>query len=271
MAVDELLLERVATQAPVLRLYGWQPPAISVGYNQSAAAELDLDKCRQDGIDVVVRPSGGRAVLHWNELTYSLAWADDEPALVGGISASSQTVGNCLVAGLQLYGLDAELHPGDRARATPTRTPRDAGAGGHSIPKAPCFASTSRWEVTCGGKKLIGSAQRRTRGGALQHGSLLLGPEHLRLSEWSCFGAELEGTSTCLSRWTTPVDEVRLTECLVEGFSQTLGVRLRRTTMSAEETATAARRASRFAAGTPSGREGDTAGGRVREAMASES
>ena len=247
MAVDELLLERVATRAPVLRLYGWRPPAVSIGYNQSAATELDLERCRREGIDVVARPSGGRAVLHWNELTYSLLWAEDEPTLAGDVTASCRTIGECLVAGLRLFGVEAELEQGDRARAVSgARKP-----GSTPVSKGPCFASASRWEVTCGGKKLIGSAQRRTRGGALQHGSLLLGPEHLYLAALARAGGELGRTSTHLAEWVTPIDMARLTDCVVEGFSRTLGVSMRCAPLTAEEDATAAQRTQRFAAMPP--------------------
>lgn len=244
MAVDGLLLERVAgsDSSPVLRFYAWHPPAVSIGYNQSALKELDLAKCKHQRIDVVTRPSGGRSVLHWNELTYSLLWPDDEPVLAGGISASSHRIGQSLVEGLGLFGVAAELEPGARTRG-----------GSASSAKGPCFASTSRWEVKCGGKKLVGSAQRRIRGGVLQHGSLLLGPEHERLAELMQTSHVLPHTSTHLSRWIDDIDLVRLKECLVEGFERILGVQLQPADLSYEETATAAKRAHRFSVGPPFG------------------
>jgi lipoate-protein ligase A len=256
MAVDGLLLERVAGSghSPVLRFYAWHPPAVSIGYNQSALNALDLAKCRHQRIDVVTRPSGGRAVLHWNELTYSLLWPDDEPVLAGGISASSRRIGQSLVEGLRLFGVAAELEPGARTRG---------GSAVASSAKGPCFASTSRWEVKCGGKKLVGSAQRRIRGGVLQHGSLLLGPEHERLAELMQTRHVLPRTSTHLSRWIDDIDLARLRECLVEGFERTLGVRLEPDDLSYEETATAAKRAHRFSVEPPL-RASDRRRGRFR-------
>jgi len=241
MAVDDLLLEQVAQTAgtPVLRFYGWAPPAVSIGYNQSAAGELDLARCQREGIDVVTRPSGGRAVLHWNELTYSLLWPDNEPALAGGVSASCQRVGQSLALGLRLFGVGAELEPGDVKKRM------------GSFPEAArglCFASTSRWEVKCGGKKLVGSAQRRVRGGALQHGSLLLGPEHEHLSQLMCTGNALPRTSTHLGHWVKDIEPVRLRECLVAGFEQTLGVHFEQGGLSSWEATAAAKRVDRFAA-----------------------
>jgi lipoate-protein ligase A len=243
MAIDGLLLERTATsESPVLRFYTWDPPAVSIGYNQTAATALDLVKCRQHGIDVVTRPSGGRAVLHWNELTYSLLWPENEP-FAGGVSESCRRIGQCLVEGLRQFGVDAVLEPGDR----PGSPPRASTAA-----RQPCFASTSRWEVKCGGKKLIGSAQRRTRGGVLQHGSLLLGPEHLRLSELMRGGSTaLPRTSTYLGHWVEQIDTGALTDCLVEGFVRTMGVSMEKTTLSSEETATARERAVPFSAVSP--------------------
>ncbi len=258
MAVDGMLLERVAESGnpPVLRFYAWHPPAVSIGYNQSAPTELDLARCRQEGIDVVTRPSGGRAVLHWNELTYSLSWSDDEPALAGGVSASSRRVGQSLVDGLRSFGVAAELEPGESTRG---------GSSVVSSSKGPCFASTSRWEVKCGGKKLVGSAQRRIRGGVLQHGSVLLGPEHERLSELMHTGHALPQTSTHLSRWVDDIDLARLSASLVEGFERTLGVRLEPADLSCQETATAAERAHRFSVVPPFGQ---AAAGAVAETAA---
>ena len=264
MAIDGLLLERIAThESPVLRFYTWHPPAVSIGYNQSAATALDLVKCRQQGIDVVTRPSGGRAVLHWNELTYSLLWPENEP-FAGGVSESCRRIGQCLVEGLRLFGVDAEIESGDRPRSPSRGRPRSPSRDRPRSPsrdrprspsrasatsRQPCFASTSRWEVKCGGKKLIGSAQRRTRGGVLQHGSLLLGPEHLRLAELMRDGSTaLPRTSTYLGHWVEDIDTGGLTDCLVEGFVRTMGVSMERTRLSSEETATAVERANRFSA-----------------------
>ena len=90
MAVDETIMESVGEgmAAPTLRFYGWHPPCISIGYAQRLEKEIDLEKCREDGIQWVRRPTGGRAILHTDELTYSLALAADDPRVRGGVMES---------------------------------------------------------------------------------------------------------------------------------------------------------------------------------------
>ena len=226
MAVDEVLLEGVAAGEPVLRIFGWAPPALSFGYGQQPWREVDLDKCSAAGIEVVRRLTGGRAVLHWEELTYSVICREDDPHGGGPISQTYRRIGECLVEGLKRFGVEAAL---ERARPRPLR-PRELGM------TYPCFSSLSRWEVKCGGRKLIGSAQRRVRGAVLQHGSVLIGPQHHQLLKLLPAGApaarleaarRLEEGSTCLRECVGgPVDFDRLAQCLAEGFGHCLGVRM---------------------------------------------
>ena len=174
MQADAVLLGAVAAgrSPPVLRLYRWEPPAISLGHNQDPRRELDLKRVRSAGIDVVSRLTGGRAVLHWEELTYSVICREGCGRLGASPGAAYREIGRALAAGLRAFGAPVDLHR------------REAGQGGRSAPEAPkppCFASTSKWEVTCRGRKLVGSAQRRIRGAILQHGSILTGPRHLLL------------------------------------------------------------------------------------------
>jgi lipoate-protein ligase A len=173
MAVDETLLAHPGPR-PVLRLYSWDPPAISLGHAQDPSREVDVEKCRVAGLDLVRRPTGGRAVLHWDELTYSIICRQDDAALGGCTEDTYCRIGHCLVEGLRGLGVAAEL---ERTRPRPV-SPRSAGIA------APCFSSTARWEVKYKGRKLVGSAQRRTRGAILQHGSLPLGAHYRRLPEF---------------------------------------------------------------------------------------
>ena len=240
MAVDEVLLEGAVTGEPVLRTYGWEPPAISFGYGQQPWREVDLDKCRAAGIEVVRRLTGGRAVLHWEELTYSVICREDDPQCGGPISHTYHRIGEALVHGLRLFGVEAVL---ERARPRALR-PREAGVS------EPCFASLARWEVKCGGRKLIGSAQRRVRGALLQHGSLLIGSQHRRLLELLPAGGAEGGTaaasrlqegSTCLQEWVSgPVEVERLVRCLAEGFGRCLGVEMQPGALSPAEEGRAA-------------------------------
>ena len=224
MAVDEALLQEMASggKTPVFRVFGWKPPALSLGYGQKFHKEVDLEKCRRTGIDVVRRPTGGRAVLHWEELTYSVICAEDDPVLGGNVSDTYRLIAQCLVAGLQLFGVEAEL---ERSGSRPVR-PRG------KSPTTPCFSSLSRWEVKCGGRKLIGSAQRRVKGAILQHGSLLIGEHHKKLPDLlppamdplrDTLVRHLDNGSTHLGACTSrPIDFAELTDCLAAGFSRGL-------------------------------------------------
>jgi lipoyl(octanoyl) transferase len=170
MATDEQLVRSVAVgdSPPTVRLFGWEPTAISFGYAQKIAREVDVAKTEERGIDIVRRPTGGRAVLHWNELTYSVICPSDHSELGGNISEVYRAISQCLVNGLTQLGIDAQLEPGK----APVPPPR-----GKDV-TSPCFSSTSQYEITLEGRKLVGSAQRRMGNIVLQHGSLLIGPEH---------------------------------------------------------------------------------------------
>ena len=233
MAVDEVLLEAAAAGAPpAVRVYGWQPPAVTLGYGQRAGRELDLAACRAAGIDVVRRVTGGRAVLHWNELTYSVICHEEEGRLAGTIEESHRRIAECLAAGMRALGVEVELERGSRRR----RASPGEGAMHH-----PCFASTARWEVVAGGRKLIGSAQRRVRGALLQHGSVLMGPEHRVLVGLLAGPAppgsvDLAASSTylseCLGR---QVSYGEIAACVADGFRRQLAVDLRPSELSIVE------------------------------------
>ena len=229
MGVDQVLAADAA-QGPVLRFYGWNPPAISCGWNQQPEREADVEACRELGIDVVRRPTGGRAVLHWEELTYSVACTADVLVAGGGIEATHRKIGACLAEGLRLFGAPVELERAGRC-------------GGVSR-SGPCFGSTARWELKCQQRKLVGSAQRRYGRRLLQHGSILLGRSHerlpqlLRLDEdvrqrWT---RQVRAHSTdlhaCMGR---PIDQAALVDCLVEGFRRQLGAIMRWSALVADE------------------------------------
>jgi lipoyl(octanoyl) transferase len=159
MAVDAALMESVRAGAPpVLRVYRWDPPCLSLGRNQPARGFYDLDAIRVRGLGLVRRPTGGRAVLHHRELTYSVVLPD---RMLGGPRASYAVINRALAHGLRRLGVPAELQARGAARA--------------AVPSlAPCFREPAAGEVVLGGRKLVGSAQFREKGVVLQHGSLLL-------------------------------------------------------------------------------------------------
>lgn len=159
MAVDETLAESVrAGGLPVLRFYRWSPACLSLGRNQPAYGQYDLEQIRARALSVVRRPTGGRAVLHDRELTYAVVLpADHFPSPRAAYAA----INRGLVAGLRRLGVPSALQPRTRGRApTPSLDP--------------CFKDPTEGEVTAAGRKLLGSAQRRDRGVLLQHGSLPL-------------------------------------------------------------------------------------------------
>src|SRR5688572_13303837 len=169
MALDEAILAEVERGAspPTVRIYGWTPACISLGHSQKADRELDLETVRARGYDVVVRPTGGRAVLHIDELTYSVIapygaapWCATQPS-------SYRMISQAVAQALDHHGFGLTLD-----RGYPVERPSGSRA------MTPCFSSTARSEVVHGDRKVVGSAQRRFRGAFLQHGSILVSEAH---------------------------------------------------------------------------------------------
>jgi lipoate-protein ligase A len=163
MAIDEaIFLETVKTKKlPTIRFYGWQPAAVSIGYFQDPAKEVNIEKCLAEGVDIVRRPSGGKAVFHYDEITYSIISSSREKKFPSDILGTYKIIGNCLVSGLNCIGINARLSETGRA---------DDNYGLQSC----CFSAPSRNELLVAGRKICGSAQMRTGGGFLQHGSILI-------------------------------------------------------------------------------------------------
>jgi lipoate-protein ligase A len=170
MAIDEAIMLSVAKNQspPTLRFYRWEPPCVSVGYSQSIRHEIDLERCRERGYTWVRRPTGGRALLHIDELTYSVVAPQEEPRVAGDIITSYRGLSLGLVEGLRT------LH-GGVVQADRIETGKEAEKS------AACFDLPSHYEVTAYGKKLIGSAQVRKNGVVLQHGALPLEGDVSRL------------------------------------------------------------------------------------------
>ncbi|HSR48456.1 MAG TPA: lipoate--protein ligase family protein [Anaerolineales bacterium] len=162
MAIDEAVLQAVGEggSPPTLRLYAWQPACLSLGYSQQAAV-VDQTVLADQGWGLVRRPTGGRALLHADELTYAIIGPIDHPALAGGVLDSYRRLSAGLVAALDRLGARADpptggtLSPEERANPV-------------------CFEVPSAYEITIGGRKLVGSAQLRRVRAVLQHGSLPL-------------------------------------------------------------------------------------------------
>jgi lipoate-protein ligase A len=216
MARDRRLLDELVAGArpATLRFYLWNPPCISLGLGQREDI-LDVDKVVSAGLDVVKRPTGGQALLHDRELTYSIVASQEDPVVGGTLMRTYHAITAAFLSGLATLGVTGEGAP---------CAPRPA-AGLSSV----CFASASAEEVLVGGRKLLASAQWRSRGAFLQHGSLLLEDRQRDLPGLmrDPSAQALEPISTSLDQLLAsvpPVDE--LARVLATGFEEALGVRL---------------------------------------------
>ena len=224
MAVDTVLLESVRGGGqPVLRFYRWWPPCISLGRNQPAKGQYDLAEAERRGIEFVRRATGGRAVYHHHEVTYSVALGDRQ---LGGPRRTYETIHKALLAGLRLLGAPIELVT-DIGHALRPST-------------VPCFHELDGGAIVAGRRKLVGSAQLREGGVILQHGSLLLTGDQsptvqlLRI-KWKDDTADrpaaLDELLPRIPTWGELVDS------LASGFERLLGIQLIESTLTPEEKA----------------------------------
>jgi len=212
MAIDEHLLNSLKNEPQTfLRFYRWERPTASLGCSQKAENALDIEFCRANGIDIVRRMTGGKMVLHHQEITYSITSSDEEifTATLGG---SYRLIARALRQGLEIMGLATTLAP----KAPPS----------YVRGNLPCFSHPAQDEVEVDGKKLIGSAQKRTAKKFLQHGSLPLCHDEGLLKSVSSLKAgsgEIRMTSLgqALGR---EVDFPWVAGCLVAGFADFFGV-----------------------------------------------
>jgi len=224
MAVDEAILE-FATRGevlPTLRLFAWQPACLSLGYAQSAA-DADRIRLARHGWDLVRRPTGGKAILHTDELTYSVTGPQTEPRLEGSVLESYRRLSAALVEALHLLGISAQ-------------TQTEVLSTGNE-PKGPvCFEVPSNYEITVNGKKIIGSAQARRRAGVLQHGALPLYGDLTRITAVLAFSDE-SSRAIAAERLTTrattaedvlgyPLDWNTAAQAFVSGFEKILDLTL---------------------------------------------
>lgn len=158
MALDEAMSERARDSGAVLtRVYGWTRPTLSLGRHQRAAGLYDVEEARHRGVDIVRRPTGGRAVLHWREITYAVAAPENA---LGTLRQAYGAMNDALVLALRALGVDARV-------ANPDARPPRPGPGA-------CFEDPVAGEIVASGRKLVGSAQHRADGALLQHGSILI-------------------------------------------------------------------------------------------------
>lgn len=226
MAMDEMLFIRCQEKRnfpPTLRIYDWSEPAVSLGYFQQINQAINVQKARQDGLKIVRRITGGRAVLHFGELTYAVvANSSGNPELGTDLLSTYRQISLALTRGLEKLGIRAEYKRG-----------RTAGRTSRLSYHHPCFESISSYELTANGRKLVGSAQRRSQGCFLQHGSIprdksewkiesYLPPEPREVATDQHSWDEKSTSLSALTGRKVELDELK--KSLKEGFADYFGI-----------------------------------------------
>lgn len=221
MAVDEAILEHIGRGGvpATLRLYAWSPACLSLGHAQPFA-DVDRARLKERGWEVVRRATGGRAILHTDELTYSVTGSADEPVLAGGVLESYNRLAGALLLAVKNLELPVEMKEGKADSST--------------APNPVCFEVPSTYEITVGGKKLIGSAQARKKEGVLQHGSLPLTGDLTRICQALTFESDAvraNAAQRLLARATTVESALgravtwdESAEAFIHAFEEQLGI-----------------------------------------------
>ena len=232
MAIDEALFRCFdpAVSRPVLRLYGWQPPALSLGRFQKAGDDLDLARCRADNLTIVRRITGGGAIWHADELTYSLVCAPSQIPPAASVKDSFRVLTAFLLGFYRALGLQAD-YAVDLAPA-----------GSRLGQRTPlCFAGQESYDIMLQGRKIGGNAQRRSREVIFQHGSIPLqnrvgqGVQYLKIRPQG-----LEQATTCLGDEGIAVGDEQLKQILVQQFAAQLGAVLQPAGLTGQEQAVSA-------------------------------
>lgn len=222
MAVDEALLESISSheQPPTLRLYDWQPNTLSLGHAQPAV-DVNLKALQTHGWDLVRRPTGGRAILHADELTYSVTAPIENSILRGNVIESYRRISTALVEALRLVGLCVDSKP---KKSEETHLSKDP----------VCFQFPSDYEITYLDKKVIGSAQARKKGGILQHGSIPMHGDIARIIEILDYPNKkdeilarknlIERASTIEMSLGMRVSWFDMANAMIRGFEEKLGI-----------------------------------------------
>lgn len=239
MAVDESILEHIQRDEtkPTLRLYSWDPPCLSLGHAQSFK-DVDMVRLKQRGWEVVRRLTGGRAILHTDELTYSIVGREQEPVLAGGVLESYNRIAQALLKAVNDLGIPARARSlGAEIKAGKTDSTPE--------PNPICFEIPSSYEITVHDKKLIGSAQARKKEGVLQHGSLPLNGDLARICDALVFQDEaareeakqrlLQRAATVESALERRIDWQTAAQAFIHAFETQLGIRLEAEELSPAE------------------------------------
>jgi lipoate-protein ligase A len=235
MAIDEaVLLETIHhNKPPTLRFYGWSRPSVSIGYFQELPKEINYERCRLSDVRVVRRITGGKAVYHRDEVTYSIAAASSTDLFPDDVAGTYQIISLCLMRGLASLGIHANL-----AEAAFFRTDKKP------APDTCCFSAPAGNELMVAGRKICGSAQTRIRGGFLQHGSMLMTFDPVQSATMilssdgpECY-AKLKNSITAVNELLPlPVSAETLCSALKKGFVDELGIDMTEGTLTPSEKA----------------------------------
>ena len=233
MAVDEAILESasVKLQLPTLRFYDWFPYTLSLGHAQPVS-DVDLDALNAHQWTLVRRPTGGRAILHADELTYSVCVPVDDSTVSGNVLDSYQKISKALLKALKIIGIDADSKP---------KNPADSQLSHDPV----CFQFPSDYEITFQTKKIIGSAQARKKNGILQHGAVPLFGDITRIIDVLSFSDDItkqNAKNRLIDRATTISDSLckdiswfDLAEAIRSGFKEELSINLVGGSLSKQE------------------------------------
>jgi len=233
MALDEAILEHIGRGEALstLRLYAWDPACLSLGHAQPFA-DVDVRRLQERGWEVVRRLTGGRAILHTDEITYSVIAPNDDPRLAGSVLESYNRLAQALLLAVQQLNIPVEME---------AKVAQDAILRSNPV----CFEVPSAYEITVDGKKLIGSAQARKKEGVLQHGSLPLTGDLSRICQVLVFeneSARAEASRRLLARAATvesalggAISWETAAESFIRAFERQLGLSLKRGDLSASE------------------------------------
>ncbi|RKD25535.1 octanoyltransferase [Ammoniphilus oxalaticus] len=238
MAIDEALLtsHSLGETPPTIRFYTWDPASLSIGYFQKAEQEIDFEKVRKFGLGFVRRSTGGRAVLHDQELTYSVIVSEQYPGIPTQVNEAYRVISNGLLKGFQQLGLEAEMV----SLASEAEKAKYVSAG-----SAACFDSPSWYELVVEGKKVAGSAQTRQKGTILQHGSIILDWDVEMLFDTLKFSSErvkerlkasfLEKAVAINHLSDKKISLSEAKQAFFKGFEEGLGIELQRGELTSQE------------------------------------
>lgn len=220
MAADLHLLT-LCEQGPAvfIRLYSWEQPSVTLGIAEKPGETLDIAALKKHEAEWIRRATGGRSVLHDRDITYSCIFSNGAPGMGATLMETYRVVSDCLMRGLGYAGVACARHD-----SPPGSTLSRGGA------KLPCFLSPNRHEIMVSGKKLVGSAQKRTAKAVLQHGSIPLTPAFRNLPDLLLIDEKerkiqkrlLGQKCTCIGEIVPKIKEIELREYLVKGFCETL-------------------------------------------------